>query len=155
MSRKFIATIMISALTLTGFSAAQAQASDRDLARFLTGAAALVIIGAALNDRNDHRKPQVATHGRAPVMQRHQPRYRPHPPVVHHHKSVVRHHYVRPAPRVHHHTTKHHVTHHDVRKPTRHTMQKVVRRVERTRTVTTVQPRPLPKRVLRNDWYER
>lgn len=60
MSRKFIATIVAGAIAITGFTAAQAQAGDRDLARFLAGATALVIIGKAISDNNDRRHKQQA-----------------------------------------------------------------------------------------------
>ncbi|WP_370229358.1 hypothetical protein [Cognatishimia sp.] len=54
MSRKFISSILIAAVAATGlsFSAAPAQAND-DLAKFLVGATALIIIGKALSDNNN------------------------------------------------------------------------------------------------------
>ena len=56
MSRKFIATIIAASIAVTGFSAAPARADGDDLARFLVGATALVIIGSAINDsRRDRR----------------------------------------------------------------------------------------------------
>ncbi|SEQ00889.1 hypothetical protein [Thalassovita taeanensis] len=55
MSRKFIATILAASLAITGFSTAPAQAGNDDLAKFLAGAAALVIIGSAIDD-NKNRK---------------------------------------------------------------------------------------------------
>ncbi|KAA0913012.1 hypothetical protein [Aquicoccus porphyridii] len=64
MSRKFIATIVAGAIAITGFSAAQAEAGNRDLVRLLAGATALVIIGKAISDDNDRRhKPKVITRG--------------------------------------------------------------------------------------------
>ncbi|MDX1782513.1 MAG: hypothetical protein R3256_14520 [Thalassovita sp.] len=48
MSRKFIATILAASLTITSISAVPAHAGNKDLARFLAGATALVIIGSAL-----------------------------------------------------------------------------------------------------------
>ena len=55
MSRKFISGILATAIAVTGFSVSQAQASDRDVARFLVGATALVILGTALNN-NQNKK---------------------------------------------------------------------------------------------------
>lgn len=56
MSRKFIASILIAAVTVTGLSlsAAPAKAGNDDLAKLLFGATALVIIGKAVSDRNRH-----------------------------------------------------------------------------------------------------
>lgn len=52
MSRKFISLIVAAAITVTGVSlAAPAKAGNDDLAKFLFGATALVIIGKALDDR--------------------------------------------------------------------------------------------------------
>lgn len=50
MSRKFIASIIAASIAITGFAAAPAKADSSDLARFLAGATALVIIGQALDD---------------------------------------------------------------------------------------------------------
>lgn len=56
MSRKFIASVLAAALTITSISAAPARAaSDEDIAKFLFGATALVILGKALSDNNDRR----------------------------------------------------------------------------------------------------
>ena len=52
MSRKFIATILAASLTVTSISAVPANAGNKDLARFLAGATALVIIGSALSNGN-------------------------------------------------------------------------------------------------------
>lgn len=56
MSRKFITSILIAAVTVTGLSlsAAPAKAGNDDLAKLLFGATALVIIGKAVSDRNRH-----------------------------------------------------------------------------------------------------
>jgi hypothetical protein len=72
MSRKFISSIMVAAIAATSlsFSAAPAKAND-DLAKFLVGATALVIIGKAISDNNRHRQPVAA------------PPTNPHPPKVH------------------------------------------------------------------------
>ncbi|WP_375687771.1 hypothetical protein [Pseudooceanicola sp. LIPI14-2-Ac024] len=52
MARKFIATILAAALSVTAIAApAQARNND-DLVKFLAGATALVIIGKALHDKN-------------------------------------------------------------------------------------------------------
>ncbi|MBE1285286.1 MAG: hypothetical protein GJ676_18380 [Rhodobacteraceae bacterium] len=60
--KKFIATILIAALAVTGFTATPARA-DEDVAKVLAGLAALAIIGAAIsNDRDDH-----VVHRRQPV----------------------------------------------------------------------------------------
>lgn len=55
MSRKFITSILIAAVAVTGFSlsAAPAKAGNEDLAKFLFGATALVIIGKAISDNNN------------------------------------------------------------------------------------------------------
>lgn len=62
MSRKFISTIMVAAIAATSlsFSAAPARAND-DLAKFLVGATALVIIGKALSDSNNNSGVHVTT----------------------------------------------------------------------------------------------
>lgn len=53
MSRKFIAAILAASIAITSFAAAPARAaSDEDIAKFLFGAAALAIIGKAINDSN-------------------------------------------------------------------------------------------------------
>lgn len=57
MSRKFIATILAASLTITAIGAAPARAGNDDLARFLFGATALVIIGNALSDSNGSAAP--------------------------------------------------------------------------------------------------
>ena len=61
MSRKFISSIMIAAIAATSlsFSAAPAKAND-DLAKFLVGATALVIIGKAISDNNRNNQPSRA-----------------------------------------------------------------------------------------------
>ncbi len=55
MSRKFITSILIAAVTVTGFSlsAAPAKAGNEDIAKLLFGAATLVIIGKAISDNNN------------------------------------------------------------------------------------------------------
>jgi hypothetical protein len=56
MSRPFIAAILATSLAITSFAAAPARAANNeDLAKFLFGATALVIIGKALSD-NDRNK---------------------------------------------------------------------------------------------------
>ena len=54
MSRKFIASILAASLAITSLAAAPARADQDDLARFLVGTTALVIIGAALSNRNSN-----------------------------------------------------------------------------------------------------
>lgn len=62
MSRKFIAAILAGSIAITGLSFTPAQASDRDIVRFLAGATALVIIGKAISDdRNRRHEPQIVT----------------------------------------------------------------------------------------------
>lgn len=61
MSRKFIASILAASIAVTGFSAAPARADNNDLARFLAGATALVIISRAL-DNDNHSKKRSSTH---------------------------------------------------------------------------------------------
>lgn len=73
MSRKFIATIVAGAIAITGFTAAQAEAGNRDLARFLAGATALVIIGKAISDNNDRHKQKVVTRSHRPHGHVHRP----------------------------------------------------------------------------------
>jgi hypothetical protein len=57
MHRKFIALIIAAATAIAGFaaSAAPARADAEDVAKALAGIAALVIIGKAIEDRNDRR----------------------------------------------------------------------------------------------------
>lgn len=55
MSRKFIASILAVSIAVTGLTAAPAKAGNDDLVRFLAGATALVIIGKALDGKDDHR----------------------------------------------------------------------------------------------------
>lgn len=65
MSKRFIALILASSLTLAGFSAQPARAGNDDLEKFLIGAAALVILGTALESSRKevshqrHYKPRV------------------------------------------------------------------------------------------------
>lgn len=49
--RKFIATVVSVAISITAFSAGSARAGDRDVARFLAGVAGLVVLGAIINDQ--------------------------------------------------------------------------------------------------------
>jgi hypothetical protein len=51
--RTFICTILAAALALAGLTAAPARAGDDDLAKWIAGAAALAIIGAAIADKDD------------------------------------------------------------------------------------------------------
>lgn len=54
--RKFISLILAAALAVTGMTAAPVQASDRDVAKWVAGAVALGLIGAAIADkRRDDR----------------------------------------------------------------------------------------------------
>ncbi|WP_319825344.1 hypothetical protein [Thalassovita sp.] len=51
MSRKFIASVLATALAITSISAVPAKAGNDDLVKFLAGATALVIIGKALDGK--------------------------------------------------------------------------------------------------------
>lgn len=54
--RKFISLILAAALAVTGMTAAPVQASDRDVAKWVAGAVATGLIGAAIADkRRDDR----------------------------------------------------------------------------------------------------
>ena len=76
MSRKFISSVIIAAVTVTGISlaAAPARASEDDLAKLLFGATALIIIGKAIHDRNDRSDRDTPDR----VVVHPQPRPRPH-----------------------------------------------------------------------------
>ncbi len=56
MSRKFIATILAAALTITSFTAAPARADTKDVAKALAGIAALAIIADAVKDNDRDRR---------------------------------------------------------------------------------------------------
>jgi hypothetical protein len=56
MSRKFISAVLAASITVTGLSVQTADAGNRDLERFLVGATALLIIGAAINDSNKSQR---------------------------------------------------------------------------------------------------
>lgn len=51
--RTFIAAILAAALAITGMTSAPARAGNDDIAKWIAGAAALAIIGAAIADAND------------------------------------------------------------------------------------------------------
>ena len=60
MSRTFIKTVLIAAVTVTGISlatASPAKAGNDDLAKFLFGATALIIIGKAISDSDAKAAP--------------------------------------------------------------------------------------------------
>ncbi len=59
MSRKFISSILIAAVAVTGISlsAAPPKAGNDDLAKFLFGAPALIIIGKAVSNNKAHAAP--------------------------------------------------------------------------------------------------
>lgn len=88
MSRKFITTIAAAAVAVTSLNVTPAAAGDEDrLARLLFGAAALVVIGNAINDAQASPRPRTVhqTHNPRPRAV-HQPRHpqhatpRPHKP---------------------------------------------------------------------------
>ncbi len=56
MYRKFIATILATAVAVTGLTAAPARADSDDLLKILGGVAAIAIIGAAIKDARDDDK---------------------------------------------------------------------------------------------------
>lgn len=56
MYRKFIATVLATAVAITGFTAAPARADNEDLLKILGGVAAIAIIGAAINEARDDDK---------------------------------------------------------------------------------------------------
>ncbi len=65
MSRKFTATILAASLTLTAFGASHAQAAEKEVFRFIAGAAAAAIIADALtNDNRGRHQNQVVTRER-------------------------------------------------------------------------------------------
>ncbi|MCM2563705.1 hypothetical protein M8756_16360 [Lutimaribacter sp. EGI FJ00015] len=55
MSRRFIATILVGALAVTGLTAVPARADGEDIAKALAGIAALAIIAKTIENRNDRR----------------------------------------------------------------------------------------------------
>lgn len=63
MGRKFIATILAAALSVTAVSA-PARADNQDIVKFLAGATALVIIGKAIHDskKKDDKRDHVSRH---------------------------------------------------------------------------------------------
>lgn len=100
MYRKFIAVILVTAVAITGLTAAPARAQDSDLLKILGGVAAIAIIGTAIaknKDRDDH------------VSRRH-PYYTPKPRTKHHgHKHHVHKHHANCG----HYQTKKHGRHQD------------------------------------------
>jgi hypothetical protein len=60
MTRRLIATVLAAAMALTSFNVGTAQATDRDTARFIAGAAALAIIGSAF--AAEQRRKATPTH---------------------------------------------------------------------------------------------
>lgn len=59
MSRRFVAAVLAASLTVTAFAPAPARAADQDdIARLLFGAAALVVIGKAIQDSRKKDKPR-------------------------------------------------------------------------------------------------
>ena len=79
MKRSIIAATMALSLALTSVSAAPAYAGDRDndLAKFLAGFTALVIIGAALDDHNNKKKKRRDEVHRYQPYQDPAPKYQP------------------------------------------------------------------------------
>lgn len=65
MHRTFIAFVLSSAVAVTGLTAAPAHAGNDDVAKWIAGAAALAIIGAAIVDHNKNDKSQ-PNHGYTP-----------------------------------------------------------------------------------------
>ncbi len=80
---KFIALVLSLSLAATAFSSAPARADD-DVLKFIAGAAAIGIIGAAINDAKDdrhhsrsvgHSKKQATIHKHRQLKKRQQVRY--------------------------------------------------------------------------------
>ncbi len=69
MSRRFVAAVLAASLTVTAFATAPARAADQDdIARLLFGAAALVIIGKAIQDNRKKDKPRAKPAPPAPAL---------------------------------------------------------------------------------------
>lgn len=68
MTRKFIATILAAAISITSINVTTAQAGDKEIARIIVGATALAIIGSAI--ASEQRKNNTRTHYTSP----HRPR---------------------------------------------------------------------------------
>lgn len=111
MGRKFIATILAAAIAVTSISATTtaAQAGDKDVARFIVGATALAIIGAAIADEQrkknkahagtqSHYKPKPQVHHK-PRYNNHQRHYNNHKPRYNNHGHKPRHNAGLVAPR--------------------------------------------------------
>lgn len=81
-TRSFIASVLVSAMAITGFSAPRAQAlSEDDLAKLIFGAATIAIIAKVIDDQNDRKKAK-RSH---PPQTAHNPK--PHkPPVINPHR---------------------------------------------------------------------
>lgn len=62
--RTFIASILVAAMTITGWAATPARADSEDIAKVIAGVAALAIIGAAISERNDRNDYNVVTRNR-------------------------------------------------------------------------------------------
>lgn len=56
MHRRFIAIVVSAALTITGMAAAPARAGDDDIAKWIAGAAALAIVGAAISEHESKKR---------------------------------------------------------------------------------------------------
>lgn len=66
MSRKFIAAITACAIAFSGVTATQAQADNKQLKRFIVGATALAILGAAMSDSRADGRAYVGTRDQRP-----------------------------------------------------------------------------------------
>ncbi|KNG94537.1 hypothetical protein [Pseudaestuariivita atlantica] len=104
MSRKFITTIAAAAVALTSINVTPAVAgsSDRDrLARFLAGAATLVIIGSAISNAQAQPRTSTQTHyvpHNHPVPRTTHPKPKPKPRAVHNGTSLLPRYCIRYAP---------------------------------------------------------
>ena len=96
MYRKFIATILATAVAITGLTAAPARAGDNDVLKVLGGVAAIAIIGAAIAESRD-RDDKVTRGYHYYNRNRHPNRHRHH---AHTHRD-----------RGHHHSHRHHRNH--------------------------------------------
>lgn len=85
MSRKFISSILVAAITVTGISlsAAPAKAGNEDLAKLLFGAGALIIIGKAISSNNNQAQAATRTETYKPKVYHQKPKAVHKPKVQH------------------------------------------------------------------------
>lgn len=88
MHRKFITLVLASAVAVTGLTA-PARAGSEDLAKFLAGFTALVIIGSAIEDARDRKDVNVTRHNTYPPNTYNHPRHS-HNKHQHTHKKTIK-----------------------------------------------------------------